>query len=56
MYNLVEYGKNYSKRLGSLWQYYRDEEDNSKGDSKSKEFKHRFIDKIKKILMLWMEK
>ena len=25
MYNLMEYSDNYSKRSGSLWQYYRDE-------------------------------
>ena len=25
MYNLIEYSNNYSKTLGSLWQYYRDE-------------------------------
>ena len=25
MYNLIEYSKNYRKRTGSLWNYYRDE-------------------------------
>ena len=25
MYNLIEYGKNYSKTSGTLWNYYRDE-------------------------------
>ena len=25
MYNLMEYSKNYRKRVGSLWKYYRDE-------------------------------
>ena len=25
MYNLIEYGDNYSKTSGSIWQYYRDE-------------------------------
>ena len=25
MYNLIEYGDNYSKISGSLWKYYRDE-------------------------------
>ena len=25
MYNLIEYNDNYSKTLGSLWQYYRDQ-------------------------------
>ena len=24
MYNLIEYGDNYSKTSGSLWQYYKD--------------------------------
>ena len=26
-YNLIEYGGNYSKTIGSLWQYYRYEPD-----------------------------
>ena len=25
MYNLIEYSESYSKTLGSLWNYYRDE-------------------------------
>ena len=25
MYNLIEYSKNYRKKTGSLWDYYRDE-------------------------------
>ena len=25
MYKLIKYSNNYSKTLGSLWQYYRDE-------------------------------
>ena len=25
MYNIVEHSDNYSKKSGSLWQYYRDE-------------------------------
>ena len=29
MYNLIEYSDNYSKTLGSLWQYYRDEAKNN---------------------------
>ena len=28
MYNLTEYGKNYRKTTGSLWNYYRDEPNN----------------------------
>ena len=28
MYNLLEYGKNYKKTTGSLWNYYRDEPSN----------------------------
>ena len=34
MYNLIEYGDNYSKTSGSLYQYYRDKPNDS--DSKSK--------------------
>ena len=26
MYNLIEYGDNYSKTFGSLWQYYRNDQ------------------------------
>ena len=48
MYNLLEYSKNYSKRSGSLWNYYRDEltdvvnDDNgsSKNVIQSKSFKY----------------
>ena len=29
MYNLLEYSKNYRKTTGSLWNYYRDEPNNS---------------------------
>ena len=28
MYNLLEYCKNYRKTIGSLWNYYRDEQSN----------------------------
>ena len=29
MYNLIEYGNNYSKTSGYLWQHYRDEVDDT---------------------------
>ena len=29
MYNLIKYGKNYSKTSGSLWNYYKDEPNSS---------------------------
>ena len=35
MYNLIEYSDNYSKRHGSLWQYFKDEPNNSLTDSES---------------------
>ena len=35
MYNLIEFSHNYSKTLGSLWQYYRDEPANTIQDSES---------------------
>ena len=35
MYNLIEYSYNYSKTLGNLWQYYRDEPNNNLADSES---------------------
>ena len=39
MYNLIEYSDNYAKTSGSLWQYYRDEPNNSLADSKPFKFK-----------------
>ena len=38
MYNLIEYSKNYSKK-GSLWNYYRDEINDTKTDLESFKFK-----------------
>ena len=35
MYNLTEYGDNYSETSGSLWQYYRDEPNDNLPDSES---------------------
>ena len=35
LYNLIEYSGNYSKRSGSLWQYYKDEPNDSLTDSES---------------------
>ena len=29
MYNLIEYSDNYSKTFGSLWQYYKDDQNNN---------------------------
>ena len=31
MYNLIDYSDNYTKKSGSLWQYYRDELFNNNG-------------------------
>ena len=35
MYNLIEYSDNYSKTLGSLWQYCRDDPNDSTTRSES---------------------
>ena len=35
MYDLIEYRDNYSKTLGSLWQYYKDEPNGNLTDSES---------------------
>ena len=35
MYNLIEYGDNYSKTCGSLWQYYKDKSNYNLTDSES---------------------
>ena len=40
MYNLLEYGKNYKKTTGSLWNYYRDEPSNPLS-SNSESFKYK---------------
>ena len=40
MYNLLEYSKNYRKRTGSLWNYYRDEPSNPLS-SNSESFKYK---------------
>ena len=39
MYNLLEYGHNYSMTTGSLWNYYRDEMDEAAVNGKSFEHK-----------------
>ena len=42
IYNLIEYGDEYSKTFGSLWQYYKDDPNDNLKDSES------FKSKIKK--------
>ena len=39
MYNLIEYGDNYVKTSGSLWQYYKNEPNNNLANSESFKFK-----------------
>ena len=39
MYNLIEYSDNYSKKSGSLLQYYKDDPNDNMADSES--FKHK---------------
>ena len=57
MYNLIEYNKNYSKKTGSLWNYYRDEPNSGVGsennnvnhfiiDSKSFDFKTSITERL----------
>ena len=40
MYNLLEYSKNYRKRTGSLWNYYKDEPSDP-NSSNSESFKYK---------------
>ena len=40
MYNLIEYGDNYSKTSGSLWQYQRDDSNNNITQSESFKIQH----------------
>ena len=54
MYNLIEYNKNYKKTTGSLWNYYRDEQNSgavgninhSIKDSKSFNYKTSITEKL----------
>ena len=39
MYNLIEYSDSYSKKSGSLWQYYKDDPSNNIAGSESFKFK-----------------
>ena len=39
MYNLIEYSDNYSKKPGSLWQYYKDDPNDDLANSKSLKYK-----------------
>ena len=46
MYNLLEYGPNYSMTLGSLWNYNRDkinDVDDNASDGKSFEYKTKMV-------------
>ena len=45
MYNLIEYSNNYSKRSGSLWQYYRDEPNDNLENPESFKFKMKITGK-----------
>ena len=46
MYNSIEYSDNYSKRLGSLRQYYRDEPATTIGNSESIKSKMKITGKL----------
>ena len=55
MYNLLEYGKNYSMTSGSLWNYCRDEidgVDDNASDGKSFEYKTKIVGKTAQITSL----
>ena len=45
MYNLIEYSDNYSKRSGSLWQYYKDDPNDNLADSESFKYKAKITGK-----------
>ena len=45
MYNLIEYSDNYSKRSGSLWQYYKDDPNDNITQSESFKYKIKIIGK-----------
>ena len=47
MYDLIKYSDNYSKKSGSLWQYYRDESPNFPCNSTSFKFKQKLTGKKK---------
>ena len=45
LYNLIEYGDNYSKTSGFFWQYFGYESADNIADSNSFKFKVRFFNK-----------
>ena len=45
MYNLIKYTNNYSKRSGSLWQYYRDDPNDNITRSESFKYKTKITGK-----------
>ena len=47
MYSLIEYGDNYAKTSGSLWQCYRDEPNNNLANSESFKFKVKITGKTR---------
>ena len=60
MYNLIEYSDNYSKKSGSLWQYYRNEPDltdagpldNFPGNSASFKYKQKITKNVEIMVRL----
>ena len=52
MHNLIEYSNNYSKIFASLWQYYRDEPQDSIGKPESFISKMRITGKTPLLVML----
>ena len=51
MYNLIEYSDNYSKRSGSLWQYYKHDPNNDIANSESFKFKVKITGKTLMMLI-----
>ena len=45
LYNLIDYSDHYSKKSGSLWQYYKDDPDDNMTDSESIKYKVKIIGK-----------
>ena len=55
LYDLIEYGNNYSKTSGVLWQYFGEESADNIADSNSFKFQAAFFNKADNSF-LWLKK
>ena len=56
MYNLIEFSDNYSKRSGSLWQYYKDDPNDNIVQSESFKSKKKSQEKLLQLVIQMSKK